>query len=45
MSWQGWTFMLSAWTLVTGLFVWSFYKVLRSDKTSKDSGENPENLR
>ncbi len=31
MSWQGWIFMITAWSVVIGLFGWSFWKVLLDD--------------
>ncbi len=31
MKLEGWIFMLSAWTLVTGLFVYCYYRILFTD--------------
>lgn len=28
MSWQGWVFMLSAWTFFTALMAYCFYRIL-----------------
>jgi hypothetical protein len=37
MSWQGWVFMLSAWTFFTGLLVYCFYRIL-FENSGQDSG-------
>ena len=31
MNWQGWVFMVTAWSVVIGLFAWSFWKVLKDE--------------
>jgi hypothetical protein len=39
MNWQGWVFMLSAWTFIGGLFLYSFKRILFGDKTSPEKNE------
>ena len=31
MNWQGWVFMLSAWTFFTTLLIYCFYRILFED--------------
>ncbi|GIV20467.1 MAG: hypothetical protein KatS3mg023_2218 [Armatimonadota bacterium] len=38
MNWQGWVFMLSAWTFFTVLLVYCFYRILSRDfRQGRDS--------
>jgi len=40
MNWQGWVFMLMAWSLVGGLFFYSFYHILFDERVEKKRIQN-----
>ncbi len=33
MTLAGWIFMLSVWSVVTGLLVWTYWKILRGENS------------
>lgn len=39
MNWQGWMFMLIAWTFIGWLFFYSFKRMLFGDKDTHDKDE------
>jgi len=39
MNWQGWIFMIAAWTFIGGLFIFSFKRILFGNK-SPDKNKN-----
>lgn len=39
MSWQGWVFMLSAWTFFTALLIYCFYRILTEPPKQERSDE------
>lgn len=43
MSWQGWVFMLSAWTFFTVLLVYCYYRILTGNsRTEQNDSRNQE---
>jgi hypothetical protein len=39
MKWQGWLFMLLAWSFIGMLFLYSFKRILFNDKRRKDKNK------
>jgi hypothetical protein len=37
MNWQGWIFMIAAWTFIGGIFLFSFKRILFNSKSSHDN--------
>jgi hypothetical protein len=37
MNWQGWIFMIAAWTFIGGLFFFAFKRILFSKKSSNNN--------
>lgn len=42
MNWQGWIFMISAWTFIGGLFFFAFKRILFSKKSSHDNQDEEQ---
>ena len=42
MNWQGWVFMLIAWSFVSSLFFYSFYRILFNDARHKQKDNSKE---
>jgi hypothetical protein len=42
MNWQGWIFMIAAWTFIGGLFLFSFKRILFDNKSSHDKHDKKQ---
>jgi hypothetical protein len=42
MNWQGWTFMIAAWTFIGGLFFFAFKRILFSKKSSNNNSDEEQ---
>jgi hypothetical protein len=42
MNWQGWTFMIAAWTFIGWLFIFSFKRILFSNKLPHDNKDKKQ---
>jgi hypothetical protein len=42
MNWQGWIFMIAAWTFIGGLFLFSFKRILFSNKSPHDNKDKEQ---
>jgi hypothetical protein len=42
MNWQGWIFMIAAWTFIGGIFLFSFKRILFNSKSSHDNQDKEQ---
>jgi hypothetical protein len=42
MNWQGWIFMIAAWTFIGGIFLFSFKRILFNSKPSHDNQDKKQ---
>jgi hypothetical protein len=42
MNWQGWIFMIAAWTFIGGIFLFSFKRILFNSKSPHDNQDEEQ---